>query len=360
MLSYRDICVLLTMTLGCAGELDSSIAAQRHHNDLTAVDAQKLSVAAFAQHTLPVLEKTCAGCHGNTQAPLFAVSDAEQAHRAIIEGNKVNFDDIPNSRLVLRLTEDKHNCVDDCQVTGEKFIAAITAWKNARDKSSQAISAAKIVTASFDPRGTKRLRYEIGKLISDQYDDATIMLQVDIQPLGAGGGYVVSNLQVETSSASIYVKGIKPLVNGVWNQLNSSLTGIACVAHPPASKLYDFAESTIMVEDMNADHQLSFSFAEIRIAATGEQNCEREDSMTAALQQKKKKFNQTMRGQVRSYCSCHGPYFEGDTAFTRVWTNRENIINRMTVSNERMMPPPQAAAQLPANIKEAMLEWLAD
>ena len=363
MLVYRNMGVLLTMALGCAGDFDSRVASPRSNQDLTAADAQKVSVGAFAQHTLPLLKEMCAGCHGNTQAPLFAVSDAEQAHRAIIEGDKVSFADIPNSRLVLRLTADKHNCADDCQTDGEKFIAAITAWKNEREKSSTEVLAASIVTDSFNPRGTKRLRYDIGKLVSDQYDDETIMLQADIKPLDSGGGYVLSNLQIETSSEPVYVKGIKPVVNGVWNQLNSSLTRVACAAHPPASKLADFADSTIIVEDMKADHQLSFSFAEIRIAAAGDQNCE-EDSMTTAereaFQQKKNEFNQTTRSNVRSYCSCHGPYFEGDTAFKRVWINRENIVRRMTVSNERIMPPPKAAVQLPENIKEEMLEWLSD
>ena len=303
MLVYRNMGVLLTIALGCAGDFDSRVASPRNHQDLTAVDAQKVSVDAFAQHTLPVLKEMCAGCHGNTQAPLFAVNDAEQAHRAIIEGDKVSFDNISNSRLVLRLTADKHNCVDDCQADGEKFIAAITAWKNEREKYSTEIFAASMVTDSFNPRGTKRLRYDIGKLVSDQYDDETIMLQADIKPLDSGGGYVLSNLQIETSSEPVYVKGIKPVVNGVWNQLNSSLTRVACAAHPPASKLADFADSTIIVEDMKADHQLSFSFTEIRIAAAGDQNCEQGDSMTTAeeeaFQQKKNEFNQTTREEFQ-------------------------------------------------------------
>lgn len=361
-LVYRNMCVLFTIMLGCAEDSNSRVASQPNNQDLTAADAQKLSVDAFAQHTLPVLKEMCAGCHGNAQAPLFAVNDADEAHSAVIEGNKVNFDDIPNSRLVLRLTEDKHNCISDCRADGEKFITAITAWKNEREKSSAEVSAASLVTDSFNPSGTKRLRYNIGKLISDQYDDETIMLQVDIKPLDSGGGYALTNLQIETSSQPVYVEGIKPLVNGVWNQLNSSLTGVACAAHPPASKLSNFADSTIIVEDMKADHQLSFAFAEIRVAAAEDQNCQQEDSMTTAekeaYQQKKSEFNQTMRRNVRSYCSCHGNYFEGNTAFNSIWTNRENIIRRMTVSNERIMPPPKAAAQLPENIKEAMLEWL--
>lgn len=358
-LLYRSTCVLFTVTLGCSIEYGSQASLQSSSN-MTAAEAQKLSVSAFAKHTLPLLQEMCASCHGNDQSPLFAVSDAKQAHQALIAGDKVNFDNINNSRLVLRLTEDNHNCVSRCQADGKRIAAALTAWKSAR--ATTEASATNIVTDSMNPSGTKRLRYDIGKLIDDQHGNETIMLQVDIKPLSSGGGYVLSNLQVETIDDPVYIKGIKPLVNGDWNQLNSSLTGVACAAHPPASKLSDFSESTVLVEDMEAAHQLAFAFKEIRIATAEEQNCEQEtkEEGQSASKQKEKEFNQAMRRNFRSYCSCHISYFEGDTAFNSVWTNKTNIVNRMTVSNDRIMPPAVGAVTLPNATKEAMLKWLDD
>ena len=359
-LLYRSTCVLFTITLGCSIEYDSpaSLQSSNSGNDMTAAEAQRLSVSAFAKHTLPLLQEMCASCHGNDQSPLFAVSDATQAHQTLIAGDKVNFDNINNSRLVLRLTEDNHNCEGDCQADGKKIAAALTAWKSARATTEE--STKTIATDSMNPSGTKRLRYDIGKLIDAQYGNETIMLQVDIKPLSAGGGYVLSNIKVETIDEPVYIKGIKPLVNGEWNQLNSSLTGVACAAHPPASKLSEFSESTILVEDMNAEHQLAFAFKEIRIATAEEQNCEQENTEKGPYVAKQKEFNQAMRRNFRYYCSCHISYFEGNTAFNSVWANKKNIVNRMTVSNDRIMPPAVGAVALPNATKEAMLKWLGD
>ncbi|MDE3270378.1 MAG: hypothetical protein OYH77_08895 [Pseudomonadota bacterium] len=355
---YHNVYVLLALTVGCSVDYSMQVSSQGGGQDMTTADAQRQSVTAFAQHALPLLQEMCANCHGNKQSPLFAVNDARQAHQVIIAGNKVNFNDIPNSRLVLRLTDDNHNCASNCATDGERVAAALNSWRGARADTEATTTG--LVTASFNPSGAKRLRYDIGKLIdAKQHGDETIMLQVDIKPLSAGGGYVLSNIQVESRNVPVYIKGIKPLVNGVWNQLNSSLTAVACAAHPPASKLSNFSESTIIVDD--ATHQLAFAFEEVRIATAVEPNCQSETTVDdVTLQRKKNEFNYSMRGNFRAYCSCHVSYFEGDTAFNSVWLNKANIVNRMTVSNDRIMPPAIGAAALPEDRKTAMIKWLTD
>ena len=222
-----------------------------------------------------------------------------------------------------------------------------------------------MATTGFNPKGSRRLRYEIGNLISDEYGNETIMLQMDIEPLAAGGGYALTNLQVDTLSESVYVKGIKPLIGGVWDSLNSSLTGVACAIHPPASKLFGFENTTVLVEDMGADNRLSFVFEELRIAVAGDESCEKDNEMSEeeilTLAQKKNEFEQSMRENFGRYCSCHDYYFKGDTAFNRAWTSRVGMAERIDAGTEnRVMPPLVGAAQMPADVKEDMLEWLND
>ena len=76
---------------------------------------------------LGLLNRYCASCHSDTaqvpQAPFFASSNPETAYNAL--RGKVDLVTPDNSRLVLRLAEDGHNCWDDCASNAEQMSAAI-------------------------------------------------------------------------------------------------------------------------------------------------------------------------------------------------------------------------------------------
>lgn len=351
--------LLVVLTIGCSDSIDrnsTSLATVKTNpatSDATA-SAENESVAAFAQHLLPALQ-SCAPCHGQQQAPLFAVSDAAAAHRAIMDGPKVDFQNIPNSRLVRRLTEDEHNCVDDCQVEGAKLSAAITAWQSTLSDTATAES----VTSSLDPAGSRRLHYDIGRLADSSYNNADVTLQMNIEPLKDGGGYAIKDLQINTHTLPIYIAGIKPLIDGAWDSLNSSLTGVACAAHPPYSTLVGFEHTTIFVADMGADHKLSFSLATIRPARGSDAPCDTHDvpSPAASIDPVKKlAFEQSLGRDFRRYCSCHPQYA---TSIVQAWKNRTVMADRINGIG-RIMPPTTHAAQMTAAIKEKMLNWLRD
>ncbi len=88
----------------------------------------------FAGTVHPLLKAHCAGCHTDTsatpQAPFFAVSDAASAYAAVTSSHKIDLDTPANSRLVVRLRDEFHNCWSDCQSNANEMLAAITTFAN--------------------------------------------------------------------------------------------------------------------------------------------------------------------------------------------------------------------------------------
>jgi mono/diheme cytochrome c family protein len=85
----------------------------------------------FATTVHPLLTAHCAGCHvdsaASAQSPFFADSDADKAYEAARP--KIDLDNPANSRFVLRLREEFHNCwTADCLNDADAMEAAITAF----------------------------------------------------------------------------------------------------------------------------------------------------------------------------------------------------------------------------------------
>jgi hypothetical protein len=86
------------------------------------------SQAAYATSVWPVVKEHCAACHAAAVSPKFASPTLDLAHADVTTTQKVNFDAPEKSRLVLRLTDDKHNCWSDCAANGAEMKAAVTTW----------------------------------------------------------------------------------------------------------------------------------------------------------------------------------------------------------------------------------------
>jgi len=89
------------------------------------------SSASFAGiHGL--LTQYCSGCHSDTaqtrQQPYFASSDIDVAYEAV--KSKINLNEPANSRLVIRLRDEFHNCWSNCASNAADMQAAITAFAN--------------------------------------------------------------------------------------------------------------------------------------------------------------------------------------------------------------------------------------
>jgi mono/diheme cytochrome c family protein len=85
----------------------------------------------YASTVYPIVEQYCAGCHSSTavvpQQPFFADHDIPTAYDAAKP--KIDLDDPDNSRLVVRLRDEFHNCWSDCADNAAEMQAAIEAFQ---------------------------------------------------------------------------------------------------------------------------------------------------------------------------------------------------------------------------------------
>ena len=88
------------------------------------------SYAAFEKTVYPITRSNCISCHSEIQ-PLHAADDLKTAHDAVIGGFKVNFANIPASRLVAKLRDENHNCWGSCSENAAEMQAAIEEWNDA-------------------------------------------------------------------------------------------------------------------------------------------------------------------------------------------------------------------------------------
>ena len=88
------------------------------------------SPALFASTVHPVVRQYCARCHTSSaaaaQSPFFASSDLDEAYAAA--RIKINLDQPGESRLVLRLRNEFHNCWSDCAANATEMESAIRAF----------------------------------------------------------------------------------------------------------------------------------------------------------------------------------------------------------------------------------------
>lgn len=87
------------------------------------------SSSLFASHVYPLVQTYCADCHNesaaNAQSPFFAGQDVEQAYLAA--QRVINLDTPAQSRLVIRLGSEFHNCWSNCQSDSNEMLTAINA-----------------------------------------------------------------------------------------------------------------------------------------------------------------------------------------------------------------------------------------
>ncbi len=90
------------------------------------------SSAAFASTVYPLLTQYCARCHSSSaatpQSPFFAEADIDAAYAAVRA--RINLDTPADSRLVVRLREEFHNCWSDCTQNAATMLTAVTNFAN--------------------------------------------------------------------------------------------------------------------------------------------------------------------------------------------------------------------------------------
>ncbi|MBV1878681.1 MAG: LamG domain-containing protein [Pseudomonadales bacterium] len=125
---------IITVWIGdWAGETGSANQVELRAPPLVEPGASKsfpVDSSSFASTIHPLLTLYCSACHvdtaDNPQSPFFAVADVNSAYDAV--RSKISIDDPGNSRLVLRLNREFHNCWTDCGTNGVEMQSAIEAF----------------------------------------------------------------------------------------------------------------------------------------------------------------------------------------------------------------------------------------
>jgi len=94
------------------------------------------SLEAFKETLYPLLRRNCSACHSTenkfasgAQAPVHSDVDVNLAHEYAL--TRVNFREPRESKFVVRMEIDRHNCfADNCGVAANQMLAAVTAWRN--------------------------------------------------------------------------------------------------------------------------------------------------------------------------------------------------------------------------------------
>ncbi|MBL7716371.1 MAG: hypothetical protein JNL01_12970 [Bdellovibrionales bacterium] len=173
------------------------------------------SIVAFETTVHPVLRSYCAGCHASTQSPFFASPDVGTAHTELIQAAKVNFQDIPSSRLIQRLSLDLHNCWKDCAVAAAEMRSAIEEWSRLRgaETGMTGQTTAKVRIPAGLGTTALTLNFPIETLLNPALRGAVIDLSV---VKFDNYSYRFFNPRIRSTTATaVYVKGIKLVMNGI-------------------------------------------------------------------------------------------------------------------------------------------------
>ncbi len=88
------------------------------------LDATKL---AFQNTVYKLTRQYCASCH-TAQAPQHASSDPDHAMSELLDNFKVNFDNIPSSRIVAKIRDENHACWSNCNNDAAEMEKMVEEW----------------------------------------------------------------------------------------------------------------------------------------------------------------------------------------------------------------------------------------
>lgn len=142
-----------------------------------------VSVQAFATTVHPITRMYCINCHGSFQSPLHAVADVQEAHDAVVDTFKVNFNNPPASRMVAKLRDEAHNCWSaDCNNDAAQMEAAVLAWR-AELEAAGGTDGGSNTTNSLETSESRALIEELDP--DNAMDNGTIVVEAQSASLAA-------------------------------------------------------------------------------------------------------------------------------------------------------------------------------
>lgn len=207
----------------------------------TSEEVKAISLAAFKKTVYPITTARCVSCHGSSQSPLHASSNAETAFNSIIDNYKVDFNNIANSRMVLKLKGDRHNCWGDCATNATEMQNQITEWKRLIDLEAP--------NATDTTNNVSTTTTDETQTVEELLNPENIVNQGTVTMM-AEGGSLRAPMEKATANGVSYIwapegKGLKTLT--------SADAGLAYVTFKVASS--DFYKVWMLVDapDANSD-----------------------------------------------------------------------------------------------------------
>lgn len=198
------------------------------------------SSAGFAPiHSL--LTQYCSGCHSDTaqtrQQPYFASSNIDVAYEAA--QSKINLNTPADSRLVVRLRDEFHNCWSNCATNATEMLDAITAFADGIDITgvdpSLVISKAQALSEGIIAASGGRFENNMIALYEFKPDENS-----------AGGGTIAYDTSGVDPSMNMTLRGSYAWVGG-WGVRFSgedSSAGRAQATVAASNKLYNMISAT--------------------------------------------------------------------------------------------------------------------
>lgn len=169
------------------------------------------SYGAFESTVWPITRANCASCHSEIQ-PKHASSDAKEAHDAAL--TKVNFNNIPASRLVAKLRDENHNCWSDCSENAAQMQKAIEAWSASRG----------VVESASGPTDTDVYTDE-SSTMEVEFADTNNAASSNTVMIGVEGAMLVSPMSRTQSENGTYIS--VPNNNGGAKASGDASAGVA-------------------------------------------------------------------------------------------------------------------------------------
>lgn len=203
-------------------------------------DIQSPSEEAFSETLFPSLVTHCSTCHGDFQAPLFAVNDLKSSHDLLLSANLVSLSAPSSSRLVTKVASNHQCWTGNCEADSQSLRSQIADWAAGGADNNQGSPAPSEVLnsrvlqipedlASCGDGEAFRPVYAIS--LASESAPSGVILGFDLCSFDQTN-YRVSNLRIKTRY-DISIKTVRLLVNAVdfaiggnnWPQIDDVVMG---------------------------------------------------------------------------------------------------------------------------------------
>ncbi|MEQ1876681.1 MAG: hypothetical protein ABL958_08540 [Bdellovibrionia bacterium] len=167
-------------------------------------------VAGFEKTTYVFAKKQCAVCHGDTQAPLFAVKDVNVAYAAAKP--YADFANPAKSRLYAQ-SMNGHCNLSYCKTDGKEMLASITEWAKSETPVSTRIKTKSIAMPQLSMTEYRAISWNLSETEPAQAGMGNARIQVEAI-LFSADSVLFRRPRVVGNTTPVYMKDLALEING--------------------------------------------------------------------------------------------------------------------------------------------------